>query len=181
MQLRTKETHVFYGPGGVGKSRVMNIIRVLLGTDVTTIAPYVFAFDSTARYKQQINTLELLKAASSRLVVCNDLDITNDNAEVNVQSIKAITGGDYQDRVTVKTNVIASSNINPCQSHGRLKIRKGSWIRVVCVTCHDKRYSLSILLPLMMKPPDLGVESWKVYLFLHVYLFCKVEKLLPLA
>ena len=43
-----------------------------------------------------------------------------------------------------------------------LKIPKGSPVRVVFVTCHDKRYSLSVLLPLMIKPPDLWVESWKV-------------------
>ena len=43
-----------------------------------------------------------------------------------------------------------------------LKIPKGSRVRVVFVTCHDKRYSLSVLLPLMIKPPDLGVESWQV-------------------
>ena len=42
-----------------------------------------------------------------------------------------------------------------------LKIPKGSPVRVVFVTCHDKRYSLSVLLPLMIKPPDLWVESWK--------------------
>jgi hypothetical protein len=41
--------------------------------------------------------------------------------------------------------------------------RKGSRVRVGFVTFHGKSYSGSVLLPLIVKPTDVLVESWQLF------------------
>ena len=51
----------------------------------------------------------------------------------------------------------------------RILIPKGSRVRIVFVARgHDKRYSTSVLLPLMVKPTDLGWKAGRIIDFLAI-------------
>jgi hypothetical protein len=57
---------------------------------------------------------------------------------------------------------ISEPELGARYSKKRFSKRACSRVRVGLVTFHGKRYSGSVLLPLMVKPPNLLLESWQI-------------------
>ena len=57
-----------------------------------------------------LNDKHLDKVASSRLVMCSDLEVDSEQEELNIQTIKLITGGDVGERGTVTVSMIMFAN-----------------------------------------------------------------------
>ncbi len=104
-----KHLFILYGPGGVGKSTVANILGGVIGGTVPTIASHSIALNPRSFSRHNISASQLIAAASSRLVNVPDVEARAGD-ELNMQNIKALTGGDEVDGMKVSTTLIMTVN-----------------------------------------------------------------------
>lgn len=62
--------------------------------------------------KRHLDRATLLKAASARIVLASDIEVDT-GYELNIQTIKALTGGDKTDGVAVSTTILSAMNRLP--------------------------------------------------------------------
>ena len=104
-----KRMFILYGPGGVGKSSVVNIIAAAIGGTIPVISPDYIVYKPNNYYNKVVNANILMEASSSRLV--NVPDVENNNyEEINMQNIKALTGGDEINGMKVSVTLLMSVN-----------------------------------------------------------------------
>mmetsp|Transcript_2713 Transcript_2713/g.7231 ORF Transcript_2713/g.7231 Transcript_2713/m.7231 type:complete len:510 (-) Transcript_2713:16017-17546(-) len=105
-----KRMFILYGPGGVGKSSVVNIIATAVGGNLTKLSANTIVLNPRSTYMSNAAQKTLLSAASSRLATTADIEITDDQ-RLNMQTIKAITGNDMSDGgIRVNTTILATMN-----------------------------------------------------------------------
>ena len=101
-----------YGPGGVGRSRIVSMILRLLGNAACSIQSLqLITTTQTARYTH-LTTQQMLASSISghRGVLANgvNLDPHNDQERLNIQLMKALVGGESSINETqLQCNVIA--------------------------------------------------------------------------
>ena len=64
-----KRMFIFKGPGGVGKSAIINIITAAMGNTVCNIDPTLTVHNTKLHIKRHLDRATLLKAASARIVL----------------------------------------------------------------------------------------------------------------
>jgi hypothetical protein len=104
-----KRLFILYGPGGVGKSTVANILGAVIGGTVPTIASHNIALNPKSFSRYNVGTSQLITAASSRLINVPDVE-ARPGDELNMQNIKALTGGDEVNGMKVSTTLIMAVN-----------------------------------------------------------------------
>lgn len=127
-----KRMFILYGPGGVGKSSVVNIIATAIGGMLTRIGPQYITSIPNSYSTYSLPNSVLLNAACSRLATTADVEV-RDGSIINMQTIKALTGNDMgEGGVRVNVTVIATMNKlyvpQKMSDHARADI-----VRRVCV------------------------------------------------
>jgi phage/plasmid-associated DNA primase len=98
-----KQMFILYGPGGVGKSTVLNIISSLSSNSLSSINSRFIArrSDAAKNYGNSITAEMRAEASNTRLLLVGDLHITANasgnvdrDEHLNVQTVKEFTGGD---------------------------------------------------------------------------------------
>ncbi len=93
-----KRLFILYGPGGVGKSTVANILGGVIGGTIPTIASHNIALNPKSFSRHNVNASQLITAASSRLI--------------NVPDVEARAGDELNMQVSQQTNT-GSSHLHP--------------------------------------------------------------------
>jgi len=128
--------------GGIGKPSVINIINAALGGMSCNLDSTLALSNKKIVYKSRVglDKNNLLKIASKRLVLLSDLDITPD-VEIDMQTIKVLTGGDTTEGIKLSTTVICSMNKLPHYNKMSDYTRADRVRRIVVVPTVDKRKS----------------------------------------
>lgn len=107
-----KRIFMLYGPGGVGKTTVVNIISSLSSATVVQIPGRLMAKNSSAPRNYGNSLTPELKSdlASTRLAVIGDVEVTSDDEHLNIQTVKEITGGDIGVHGKISVTGIMSAN-----------------------------------------------------------------------
>jgi hypothetical protein len=108
----TKRMFIFYGPGGVGTTSVVNII-CSIGSNVLVQIPGRFKAKKGTIARNYGNSLpEVIKATlpNTRLALVSDVEVTSDDEHLNVQTVKELTGGDEGPHGRVSVTSIMSLN-----------------------------------------------------------------------
>ena len=107
-----KRLFILYGPGNVGKTTVVNIISMLSSYSRVTIeSRYIAKRRGNSRsFGNSLPENVKAKLASTRLALIGDLEITDVNEELNMQTVKECTGGDEGDYGKVSVTCIATTN-----------------------------------------------------------------------
>ncbi len=103
---------IFYGPGGVGKTSVVNII-CSIGSNVLVEIPGRFMAKKVTVARNYGNSLPddiKAKLPNTRLALVGDVEVTSDDEHVNVQTVKELTGGDEGSHGRVSVTSIMSLN-----------------------------------------------------------------------
>jgi hypothetical protein len=107
-----KRLFMLYGPGGVGKTSVVNIISSISSNKVVQVAgKYMAKSNSTSR--NYANSLpDSIKALlpNTRLVVVGDVEVTNQDEVLNIQTVKELTGGDDSPLGRISVTSVMSLN-----------------------------------------------------------------------
>jgi hypothetical protein len=104
-----KRLFILYGPGGVGKSTVVNIIGAIIGGTIPTLGSQFITVNPKSYSRCVLHKSQVTAAASSRLINIPDVDVRKGD-ELNMQSIKSITGGDEVDGMKVSTTLLMTVN-----------------------------------------------------------------------
>lgn len=104
-----KRLFMFYGPGGVGKSTVANILGAVVGGTIPSLASQFVAINPKSFSRSTLGKSQLMQAASSRLVNIPDVEARKDD-ELHIQNVKSLTGGDAVDGIKVSTTLVTSVN-----------------------------------------------------------------------
>ncbi len=104
-----KRMFILFGPGGVGKSTVANIINGVIGGTVPSLSSELICVNPRNMYKKRLTKDEITKAASSRVISLGDVEAT-DQDEINMQHVKVLTGGDDFNGTRVHTTLIMTVN-----------------------------------------------------------------------
>jgi hypothetical protein len=107
-----KRLFIFYGPGGVGKTSVVNIIASISSSVVVEIPGRLAAKKSGSARNYGNTVTEELKArlSNTRLALIGDVEVTSDDEHLNVQMVKEITGGDEGTHGKVSVTGLMSVN-----------------------------------------------------------------------
>lgn len=107
-----KRAWILYGPGKTGKSKTMEMIKnATSGTIMSLDVRFVTSKRrSHKHFGNTLSDMQLHKAMSTRLITCNDLEINSEDEELNIQTIKLLTGGDVSERgiISVTTTMFAN-------------------------------------------------------------------------
>jgi len=109
-----KRFFILYGPGGVGKSSVISIICSVSSNEKVTLASSFIAKrrDGAKNYSNTMPLDTLGKISCSKLVHIPDVELSKDE-ELNMQTVKLITGGDQSDYGKVSVTMVTSANVLP--------------------------------------------------------------------
>ena len=69
-----KRMFILYGPGGVGKSTVANIMNAVIGGSIPSLRSDLVSFNLNSFRRDVFQKADLMKAASSRLVALGDVE-----------------------------------------------------------------------------------------------------------
>ena len=104
-----KRMFILYGPGGVGKSTVANIMNAVIGGTIPSLSSELVAVNPRSFRRDVLNKQHLMKAASTRLISLGDVEPRPGDI-LHMQNIKVLTGGDEVDGVKVHTTLIMTAN-----------------------------------------------------------------------
>ena len=104
-----KRMFILYGPGGVGKSTVANIINAIIGGTIPTLSPDLVCYNTKSFRKPLLSTDQFMKAASSRVVSLGDIE-PKEGDVLHMQNIKQLTGGDEVNGMKIHTTLIMTAN-----------------------------------------------------------------------
>ena len=107
-----KRMFILYGPGGVGKSSVINILLSAIGGSTCSIdTKYTI---KQIKYGQGLSMPKdiVQNAASCIVALVSDLEVVGDTV-INVQTVKHLTGGDQIHGVKLSDTVLCSMNTLP--------------------------------------------------------------------
>lgn len=107
----TKRMFILYGPGGVGKSSVVNIIAAAIGGTLCKLNDSAILYNPDAYYGGKgLDAATLLQASGSRMATTADIEMPEGRA-INMQTIKALTGNDMAEG-GMRVNVTVVSTMN---------------------------------------------------------------------
>jgi len=108
----TKRLFMLYGPGGIGKSAVVTIIRNCASNLIEDIPGRYMARSSkaTRNYGNSLDTDRKASLSNVRLALIGDVELTNDDEHLNMQTVKEITGGDETSHGRVSCTAVMSLN-----------------------------------------------------------------------
>jgi hypothetical protein len=104
----TKWMFIFYGPGGVGKTSVVNII-CSRGSNMLVEIPGRFMAKKVTVARSYGNSLPddiKAKLPNTRLALVGDVEVTSDDEHINVQTVKELTGSDEGSHGRVSVTII---------------------------------------------------------------------------
>jgi len=87
---------ILYGPGGVGKSSVVNILTSAVGGSITKLSSHVILVNPSSFSQSMVSSAVLFDSATSRMVTTADIEMLKDKI-LNMQTIKAMTGNDMSE------------------------------------------------------------------------------------
>lgn len=105
-----KRMFILYGPGGVGKTSVVNIIANAIGGNLVKLPVSTVLMNPMSFVSHNLMQNTLLDAASSRMATTADIEVSAGKV-LNMQTIKALTGNDMSDGgVRVSVTIVATMN-----------------------------------------------------------------------
>ncbi|KAG7358006.1 hypothetical protein IV203_014593 [Nitzschia inconspicua] len=108
----TKRLFIIYGPGGVGKTTVVNMIAGISSSVIVEVpGRYMAKRRSGPRnYGNSLSTEMKMNLANTRLALIGDVEVTNSDEHLNMQTVKELTGGDEGPYGKVSVTSIMSCN-----------------------------------------------------------------------
>lgn len=104
-----KRMFIMYGPGGVGKSTVANIMNAVVGGTIPSLKSSLVCIDLRSFRSDLLDKDDLVKVASSRIVSVGDVE-PMPNTVLHMQNIKIMTGGDEVHGIKVHTTLVMTVN-----------------------------------------------------------------------
>ena len=104
-----KRMFILYGPGGVGKTTVANIMNAVIGGTIPSLSSDLVAVNLNSFRRDALDSDDMMRAASSRLVTLGDVE-PRPNDVLHMQNIKVLTGGDEVNGVKVHTTLVMTTN-----------------------------------------------------------------------
>eukprot|EP00957_Ditylum_brightwellii_P068795 5222498-Ditylum_brightwellii.AAC.1 len=104
-----KRLFIMYGPGGVGKSTVANIMHAVIGGTIPTIGSDLVCMNLKSYHQKILSKSHLVKVASSRIISLGDVEPKPDSV-LHMQNIKLMTGGDEAHGMKVHTTLVMTAN-----------------------------------------------------------------------
>ena len=133
-----KRMFVLYGPGGIGKSAIVKIFKEMVGQ--THDLHNKFIVQNPQSYaNNDVATNALLECASARMVFFSDFEV-REGDELNMKTIKALTGDDMADGVSVSVTIIGTSNHLPRIKSVAAHVKPDRARRLVMVPTVTKRH-----------------------------------------
>ena len=140
----TKRCFILYGPGGRGKTTITNMIKGVVSSATYDLAPQYFVSRFTGSKNvrsfatQHITSDTKAGILATRLVLVQDVEISG-NDELNVQTVKTITGGDAGSKGVLSKTMIASCNELPKYKIMNNYVRNDRTRRIVIIPTVSER------------------------------------------